>query len=94
MRRYSVHREDPLGLSQAAEDFNNHSGPARIFYNRNTQVFFTRTYPFGQDRFFGPLTDGLDIVELYRKTSSYPDVKVTKDELKLMEMDVGPYSEW
>ena len=40
------------------------------------------------------MTNGLDIVELYRKTSNYPDIKVTPEELKMMELEVGPYSVW
>lgn len=40
------------------------------------------------------MSDGLDIVELYRKTSDYPDVKVTKEELRMMESEIRPYSVW
>jgi hypothetical protein len=91
-RQYA--QDDATGLSSAVTDFNGHPGPARIFYNRNSRTFFTRVYPDGGDRWFGPMTDGLDIVELYRKTSDFPDVKVTKEELRIMESEIGPYSVW
>ena len=86
--------EDPTGLSQAVRDFNEHTGPARLFFNRNSEVFYVRTYPFGGDRWWGDMCDSLDTVELYRKTSAYPDVKVTPDELRMMRSEVGPYSAW
>lgn len=86
--------EDPTGLAGAVRDFNSHVGPARVFYNRNSKTFFVRTFPFGGDRYWGNMTNGLDIVELYRKTSNYPDIKVTPEELKMMELEVGPYSVW
>ncbi len=86
--------EDPTGLAGAVRDFNEHSGPARVFYNRNSKAFFVRTFPFGGDRFWGNMTDGLDVVELYRKTSAYPDVKITSDELRMMELEIVPYSVW
>ena len=86
--------EDPTGLAGAIRDFNTYVGPARVFYNRNSKTFFVRTFPFGGDRYWGSMTNGLDIVELYRKTSNYPDIKVTPEELKMMELEVGPYSVW
>lgn len=86
--------EDPTGLAGAVRDFNEYSGPARVFYNRNSRAFYVRTFPFGGDRFWGDMANGLDVVELYRKTSAYPDVKVTPDELRMMEMEIGPYSAW
>ena len=86
--------EHPTGLAGAIRDFNTYVGPARVFYNRNSKTFFVRTFPFGGDRYWGNMTNGLDIVELYRKTSNYPDIKVTPEELKMMELEVGPYSVW
>lgn len=96
MRRHHQERieEDPTGLPSAVRDFNLHSGPARIFYNRNSGTFETRCYREGSDRWFGPMSDGLDIVELYRKTSAYPDVRVTEEELRMMESEIRPYSAW
>ena len=95
MRKHRKYpQDDASDLSYAVYDFNNHSGPARIFYNRNSRTFFTRLYPDGYDRWFGPMTDGLDITELYRKTSDFPDVKVTPEELRIMESEIGPYSVW
>ena len=95
MRKHRKYpQDDASGLSYAVDDFNNHSGPARIFYNRNSRTFFTRLYPDGYDRWFGPMTDGLDITELYRKTSDFPDVKVTPEELRIMKSEIGPYSVW
>ena len=87
-------KDDEKGISSAVRDFNSHCGPARIFYNRNSGTFFVRTYSFGGDRLWGRMSDGLDIVELYRKTSGFPDVKVTDQELRMMEHEVGPYSVW
>ncbi len=86
--------EDPTGIPQAVRDFNGHTGPARIFYNRNSKTFFVNTYPFGGDRWWGDMANGLDVVELYRKTSCYPDIKVTEEELRMMEAEIGPYSVW
>ena len=94
MRRRERIEEDPTGIPQAVRDFNGHEGPARIFYNRNSRTFFVRTYPFGGDRGWGERTNGLDVGELYRKTSCYPDVKVTAEELRMMESEIGPYSVW
>lgn len=94
MRRRERIEEDPTGIPQAVRDFNGHEGPARIFYNRNSRTFFVRTYPFGGDRWWGEMTNGLDVVELYRKTSCNPDVKVTAEELRMMESEIGPYSVW
>ena len=94
MRRRERIEEDPSGIPQAVRDFNGHEGPARIFYNRNSRTFFVRTYPFGGDRWWGEMTNGLDVVELYRKTSCYPDVKVPAEELRMMESEIGPYSVW
>ena len=94
MRRRERIEEDHTGIPQAVRDFNGHEGPARIFYNRNSRTFFVRTYPFGGDRWWGEMTNGLDVVELYRKTSCYPDVKVTAEELRMMESEIGPYSVW
>ncbi|MBR6911594.1 MAG: hypothetical protein IKN41_07050 [Candidatus Methanomethylophilaceae archaeon] len=94
MRKRFPVEEDPAGLSQAVREFNSHEGPARIFYNRNSRTFFTRLYPDGGDRWFGPMTDGLDIVELYRKTSDFPDVKVTDTELRVLESEIGQYAVW
>ena len=93
-RRKERPEEDPTGLSAAVRDFNSYCGPARIFYNRNSGTFFVRTYPFGGDRFWGRMTDGLDILELYRKTSSCPDINVTGEELRMMRSEIGPYSVW
>ena len=91
-KRRQYVQDDASGLSMAVRDFNSHSGPARIFYNRNSRTFFARLYPDGGDRWFGPMTDGLDIIELYRKTSDFPDVKVTPEELRIMESEIGPYT--
>ncbi len=85
---------DMSDIDRAVSDFNQYYGPARIFYNRNSKVFFVRCYPDGGDRWFGPMTDGMDIVELYRKTSDFPDVTVTREELRIMEAGVGPYTVW
>lgn len=93
-RRPDPPRLDMSGLFRATEEFNRHSGPARIFYNRNSRTFFVRLYPDGGDRWFGPMTDGMDVVELYRKTSAFPEVKVTPEELRIMEAGIGPYSVW
>ena len=67
---------------------------AAPFFNRNSEVFYVRTYPFGGDRWWGDMCDSLDTVELYRKISAYPDVKVTPDELRMMRSEVRPYSAW
>lgn len=94
MKFYEHIEDDPSGLPAAVRDFNLHSGPARVFYNRNSGTFETRCYGDGADRWFGPMCNGLDIVELYRKTSDFPDVKVTSEELRMMEQEIVPYSVW
>lgn len=97
MRRKHPERpeEDPTGLSSAQRDFNAHHGPARLFYNRNSQAFFTICFEMGDDVYWPDnLTDGLDVVELYRKTSGGPDVKVTSEELLMMERGIEPYMRW
>ncbi len=94
MKRRQTPESDPDGLLLAVREFNSHPGPARIFYNRNSHTFFARLYPDGGDRWFGPMTDGIDIAELYRKTSDFRDVKVTPEELRGMEADVGDYRVW
>jgi len=93
-RREQHAEEDPTGLRSAMRDFNEHSGPARILYNRNARTFFVLTYGFGDDRWWGDMADGLDVTELYRKTSAYPDVTVTEEELRMMEMEIRPYTVW
>ncbi len=75
-------------------DFNEHFGPARVFYNRHAQTFYVKCFPMGGDRYWGDMIDTLDYVELYRKTSEMPAIKVTVNELHLMEQEVGPYSAW
>lgn len=96
MRKVHCERieEDPSGLPSAVRDFNQHFGPARIFYNRNSGTFETRCYKDGAEKWFGPMSNGLDVVELYRKTSDYPNVTVTRDELRMMESEIAPYSVW
>ena len=86
--------EDPAGISAAVRDFNFHHGPARVFYNRNARTFYVRTYGIGADIGFGDMVCDIDTVELYRKTSSFPDVRITPEELRMMEMEVAPYSVW
>lgn len=93
-RRMERPEEDPTGILTAVRDFNQHSGPARLFYNRNSRTFFVNVYGMGYDRWFGEMCNGLDIVELYRKTSESPDVKVTAEELMRMESEILPYSVW
>ena len=91
--RRKIHVEDdPTGLSSAVRDFNDHRGPARLFYNRNSRTFFV--YRYEMDAYFGDMCNGIDIVELYRKTSRTPGLKVTAEELKLMESEIQPYSAW
>ena len=82
MRKRFPVEEDPAGVSQAVREFNSHEGPARIFYNRNSRTFFTRLYPDGGDRWFGPMT------------SDFPDVKVTDTELRVLESEIGQYAVW
>ena len=86
--------EDPKGILTAVRDFNNHHGPARMFYNRNSRTFFVNVYEMGSDAWFGDMCNGLDVVELYRKTSASPDVRVTAEELMRMESEILPYSVW
>ena len=85
--------DDPQGIIRAVHDFNNHHGPARIFYNRHTHAFYVLRYPLGEDT-AEDMHNGLDTVELYRKTTRYADVTVTEDELRMMESEVLPYSVW
>ena len=59
-----------------------------------TRTFFTYCYETGHDRWFGQMCNGLDLVELYRKTSATPNVKVTEEELRMMEGEIVPYSTW
>ena len=95
MRRQHIRpEEDPTGITAAVRDFNAHHGPARLFYNRNARTFFVNTYAMDADIWFGDMCNGLDIVELYRKTSDDPDVKVTDSELRSMELEIVPYSVW
>ncbi len=86
--------EDPTGLAAAIRDFNSHHGPARIFYNRNAKTFYVTAYKDGAERWWGGMCNSLDVVELYRKTSDYPDIKVTSEELRMMEAEIVPYSVW
>ena len=86
--------EDRQGCKSAVKDFNEHYGPARIFYNRNSKTFYTNCYDMGKDKWFGAMCNGIDIVELYRKTSFTPDIRVTMDELRMMEEAIGPYQVW
>ena len=93
--RRKIHVEDdPTGLSSDVRDFNDHRGPARLFYNRNSRTFYVNVYDMGYDIWFGDMCNGLDVVELYRKTSEFPDVKVTAEELMRMESEILPYSVW
>ena len=93
-RRRMMPEEDPSGISVAVRDFNGHHGPARVFYNRHSRTFFVNVYPIGSDGRFGEMAKGIDIVEVYRKTSAMPDVRITDDELRLMESEIPPYSTW
>lgn len=86
--------EDPTGLSSAVADFNRHIGPARVFFNRNSRTFYTRCYASGADLWWGRMCNGIDYVEIYRKTSEMPNVTVTREELENMESEIGPYSVW
>ena len=86
--------EDPTGISMAVRDFNSHHGPARVFYNRHARTFYVKLYRTGSDSMFGEMTNDMDTVELYRKTTDFPDVTITPDELRLMERDVPPYAVW
>ncbi len=95
VRHVPIHaEEDPTGASSAVRDFNEHIGPARVFYNRHAQTFYTQCFPMGGDRYWGDMVDCMDYVELYRKTSEMPEIRVTVNELHLMEQEVGPYSAW
>lgn len=91
-RTYPEHpEEDPTGAESAAKDFNGHDGPARIFYNRHAETFYTRCFPFGAERWWGSMADCLDYVEIYRKTSAMPNVTVRPDDLRLMAQEIRPY---
>lgn len=94
MRRRTGMPEDATGIPTAVRDFNGHHGPARVFYNRHSGTFFVKAYPMGSDGFFGEMANGIDIVEIYRKTSAMPDVRITPEELRLMGSDIPPYSVW
>ena len=83
--------EDPTGAESAARDFNGHDGPARIFYNRHAETFYTRRYPLGSEKWWGTMADNLDYVEIYRKTSAMPNVTVRPDDLRLMAQEIRPY---
>ena len=72
-RRRMMPEEDPTGASVAVREFNGHHGPARVFYNRHAGTFFVNVYPIGADERFGDMVDGIDVVEVYRKTSAMPD---------------------
>jgi hypothetical protein len=96
-RRKVVERieEDPTGKSQAVRDFNGHEGPARLFYNRSSRTFFVQLYKDGAEKWWTPqMCDCEDKVELYRKTTPYGDVKITSEELDLMEREIVPYKGW
>ncbi len=93
-RRTETPEDDTAGIPTAVRDFNGHHGPARVFYNRHSGTFFVNTYPMGSDELFGEMSNGIDIVEIYRKTSAMPDVRITQDELRLMGSDIPPYSVW
>ncbi len=87
--------DDPTGLERAVIDFNAHTGPAKIFYNRNNKTFFTQVSPLGEDRWWSDdMVNSMDLVELYRKTTEGKSQQVTKEALKLMEEEVKPYSIW
>lgn len=86
--------EEPNGITSAIRDFNEYCGPARIFYNRNSHTFETRCYKPDGEKWFGEMMNNVDIVELYRKTTKYGNIKVTKEELLTMEREVKPYAVW
>ena len=48
----------------------------------------------GGDRYWGDMVNSEDYVELYRKTSEMPEIKVTVNDLHMMELEVGPFSVW
>ena len=91
-RRPPVFRDDAKNLNRTVRDFNRHDGPARIFYNRHTGCFSVNTYEPGAEIHFGPMLDSFDVAELYRKTDG--KIKVTEEELRLMERDLSPYRMW
>ncbi|MBE6526313.1 MAG: hypothetical protein E7Z63_00875 [Thermoplasmata archaeon] len=93
-RKVAFEGDDSNGLHRAVLDFNEYNGPARIFYNRNSHTFETKCYPPGSEKYFGELANGLDRVELYRKTTPFGNVKVVPEELLLMERDLEPYAIW
>ncbi len=94
-RRVPIHaEEDPTGASSAVRDFNEHIGPARIFFNRHARTFYTRCFPMGGDDFWGDMENTPDYVELYRKTSEMPEIMVKVSDLHMMELEVGPFSVW
>lgn len=87
--------EDPTGVTAAVRDFNEHVGPARIFYNRHAKTFYVQCYEPGAERWWSPdMCNGMDQVELYRKTTDWGSVKVTREELLMMELEIPPYSVW
>ena len=94
-RRVERPDEDPTGLARAVSDFNGHDGPARIFYNRNSKAFFTLASEDGEDRWWPvAMTRGMDVAELYRKTTAWGGQQVTREALLMMEQALEPYSEW
>lgn len=87
--------EDPTGLSRAVLDFNRHVGPAKIFYNRHSKTFTTNTSNPGEDDWWSEdMACGMDVVELYRKTTAAGGTQITREALKLMEGELPPYSVW
>ena len=87
--------EDPTGLSRAVIDFNGHIGPAKIYYNRNSKTFSTNISDPGEDEWWSDdLANGMDVVEIYRKTTSSGCTQITKEALRLMENELPPYSVW
>ena len=88
-RRLHHYAQDDRGLNGAVREFNSHDGPARIFYNRNSQQFFVNRYGYGDEERFGPMLDSYDIVELYRKTDG--KVQVSPEELEYFEANLGSF---
>ena len=66
------------------------SPPARILQRYCTSA----SYGASTRRMVGDMCNGIDIVELYRKTSAAPDITVTAEELRMMESEILPYSVW
>lgn len=93
-RREDWPEEDPTGKAVAIRDFNEHEGPARIFYNRNNNVFSTTCYPAGSEKWFGEMMNGIDMVELYRKTTSTGNLQVKEYEIDTMVQELRPYARW